>query len=337
MHSHLRSIRVAHEKGWFVKRSQASKRWRSVWWHEHRPTRIATSVAVIGGLGAMLSGCSLVAAESPTDSKKSELAVGHIHGLAVDAENGDLFIATHTGVYRLPAGGDASATLLEGPIGGNKQDTMGFTMSDGVMFGSGHPDPAGPDAELPSLGLIVSTDRGATWRPVSLAGQADFHDIVAVENGDNDAYNLFAYDGATGAVLHSSDSGATWSRGADVVARDITFDENTGTLYATLENGVAASSDDGATFVIVDAPALYLIEALNDGSGRLVGVDVDGAVWLKTPEDAWRETGAVAGMVEALTYSDGSGPLLVVADTRGVSTSLDFGASWETVIAAPKD
>ena len=299
--------------------------------------RVAITVAVTAALGAAISGCSLVAgvpATGPVEGPAS--AIGHIHGLGVDPDDGDLFVATHTGVYRHPAGEGGGISELEGPIGGNEQDTMGFTMVDGVMFGSGHPDPAGPDAELAALGLIVSTDQAETWDRVSLAGKADFHDIASVQNVD-DGHDVYAYDGAAGAVRISSDSGKTWLTGANILARDLTFDTVSSTLYATLEDGVTLSTDHGITFTAdTGAPALYLVEALNDGSGRLVGVDLDGSVWLGAAGEPWKVTGTVTGTVEALTYSNTPNPLLVVADARGVSTSDDFGTNWDTVLTAPE-
>jgi hypothetical protein len=252
----------------------------------------------------------------------------------VDTNEGDLFVATHTGVFRLPVDAGRAATTLDGPIAGNEQDTMGFTMVDGVMFGSGHPDPSGPDAELPALGLIVSTDQAKSWNPVSLTGKADFHDIAAVQNTSG-KHDIYAYDGAVGAVRVSNDSGRTWSTGASILARDLTFDSENNTLYATTERGLAVSVDRGMSFAAEpEAPSLYLVEALNDGSGGLVGVDSDGLVWLKSAGERWQESGAVTGPVEALTYTATPTALLVVADARGVSTSADFGGSWRTIVAA---
>lgn len=298
---------------------------------ERASRRTVTVIAVVAVLGAAVSGCSLVAGSPETEAPQfAEPAIGHIHGLGI-GDGGDLFVAAHTGVYRLPYGARGGFAALEGPIADNAQDTMGFTMVDGVMFGSGHPDPSGPQSHLPSLGLITSTDEAETWVAASLAGEADFHDIAAVPNSAG-GHDVYAYDATAGSVRTSGDSGTSWAAGATIPARDLTFDTASSTLFATTERGLATSTDGGRTFVGVEGPLLYLVEALNDGSGRLIGTDVAGAVWLTTPEGPWEETGSVSGQVAALTVHSGAQPLLVVADTRGVSTSKDFGATWQTIV-----
>ncbi|WP_165067689.1 WD40/YVTN/BNR-like repeat-containing protein [Marisediminicola senii] len=289
------------------------------------------SIAAAAAVGAAISGCSLVAGVPETEPPQfAESSIGHIHGLGI-SDSGDLFVATHTGVYRLPSGTRGGFDALEGPIANNAQDTMGFTMVDGTMFGSGHPDPTGTQSHLPSLGLITSTDEAQTWEAVSLTGEADFHDIAAVQNSTG-GHDVYAYDATAGSVQTSRDSGKSWAQGATISARDLTFDTASSTLYATTEDGVATSTDGGTTFVSAEGPALYLAEALNDGSGRLVGTDVSGAVWLKSPEGTWQETGKTSGQVAALAVRGGAQPLLVTADARGVSTSEDFGATWQTLV-----
>lgn len=97
----------------------------------------------------------------------------HVHGLGINPADKTLFIATHTGTYRVPP--DAEQAVRAGD---SLQDTMGFTIVGPNRFlGSGHPDPqAMREQNLPpNLGLIESTDAGRTWRPISLLGEADFH------------------------------------------------------------------------------------------------------------------------------------------------------------------
>jgi hypothetical protein len=93
----------------------------------------------------------------------------HVHGLGINPADGALFIATHTGLFRMEAGSDSAER-----VGELLQDTMGFAVVGPDRFlGSGHPDLR---SDLPPLlGLIRSGDGGLTWDSVSLLGEADFH------------------------------------------------------------------------------------------------------------------------------------------------------------------
>lgn len=124
----------------------------------------------------------------------------HVHGLGYDASRSILYIATHTGMFELPAGA-AKATR----IGDDRQDTMGFSLLQPDLFlGSGHPDAR---AELPPhLGLIRSTDRARTWTSVSLPGEADFHILRARGK------TIYGFDSSNARLLRSSDSGRSWKR-----------------------------------------------------------------------------------------------------------------------------
>lgn len=93
----------------------------------------------------------------------------HVHGLGINSSDGALFVATHTGLFR--AGPDEKTPTR---VGGNYQDTMGFTIVGPDRFlGSGHPDLR--TDQPPYLGLFESDDAGGSWTPVSLYGDADFH------------------------------------------------------------------------------------------------------------------------------------------------------------------
>ena len=97
----------------------------------------------------------------------------HIHGLGINPADGSLFVATHTGLFRVPDGEEKPRR-----VAGRFQDTMGFTViGPNDFLGSGHPD--GREKLPPFLGLIRSTDAGKRWRPISLLGKRDFHVLEA--------------------------------------------------------------------------------------------------------------------------------------------------------------
>lgn len=290
-------------------------------------------VALATATATLASGCALSAGPSSAPDPAGS-TFGHMHGLGVDDGASTVYVATHGGLYSIPeevSGAAPTISDLTSPIADRAQDTMGFTFLDGTMYGSGHPDPQNPEGNPPNLGLITSTDNAQTWKSVSLRGDVDFHDIAAARGSDG-AVLLHGYSAMTGTIMTSYDSGLTWTQGATIGARDLAVDADDGSaLYATTQNGVAVSTDGGATFEAVpDAPPLYLIDSLHDRAGGLVGVDTDGTIWVRSLGD-WQSTGTIAGSAEALTFNPQAN-LLVVADENGVSTSTDHGLSWQAIL-----
>src|ERR671914_339504 len=140
--------------------------------------------AVLAGIGLIAAGMLLwqrddgaeplsEAAEPVSSLPAPDPGPVHVHGLGVNPADDALFIATHTGLYRVDDGRRKAAR-----VGDRLQDTMGFTIVGPDRFlGSGHPDleEAREKNLPPHLGLIESTDEGESWRSISLSGEADFH------------------------------------------------------------------------------------------------------------------------------------------------------------------
>ena len=243
-------------------------------------------------------------------------AVEHVHGLGVDPSDPDaVYVATHDGLLRYQA--DEGITR----VGDLRSDFMGFTVGPGGDFlASGHPAPTedGPSA----LGLIRSTDRGKTWQPVALSGEADLHTMDAGES------SVVGYDAATG-LLRVSDDGRTF---ADVEAGsgyiDIAVDPaSRDTIYGTTaEAALVVSSDGGRTFdAVADAPPLVLVDVAPDGV--LVGIGIDGVVHSSDDGMEWKaRTGSADAGLQAFTAaSEGTVWML---DSRGLVRSDDGGDTF---------
>ena len=203
---------------------------------------VAVAIAGRGGGGETTPG-GTPATESIMD----------VHGLGINPADEALYIATHAGLFRA-APRESSATRVDAP----EQDLMGFSIAGPDRFvASGRP---GPDMDAPgNLGMIESTDRGRTWKTLSLSGEADLHLLRA--SGDA----AYAYDGTLRA---STDGGRTWEeRGAPEELIDIAIDPADGEhVLASTGGGVRASSDGGRTWrqTALAAPALL---AWPDGAG----------------------------------------------------------------------
>lgn len=288
---------------------------------------------------ALLTGCTTTAGQETGAPASEHGELEHVHGLGWDPVTGLTYAAAHSGVWVIPtdalpdtypttppASVDASSGT--GPIGGRAQDTMGFTITaEGVFYASGHPDPADSSAAGPNLGLISSTDAAATWEPLSLSGETDFHDLATVALTDT-ATRVYGYDAGDATIRRSDDSGTSWTSTAQLALRDLSADpQRPDRVFATTETGLQVSDDAGITFQPVpDAPALYLVES--SATGELVGVDVDGTVWTGTADGGWKSHGTLTGTPEAFAIVDGEERWVLAADDRGIVASRDYGLTW---------
>ncbi len=289
-----------------------------------RVSRVLRAVApsLLGSFVFLLAGCAGGQEGGDPAAGFTDPGMGHVHGLGVDATSGDVLVATHTGLFRLSQDEPDESPVR---VADRWQDTMGFTVDEGRLLGSGHPDLR---EDLPAhLGLIESTDAGQTWTSVSLLGEADLHALTA-EGSD-----VFGWDSVSGAVLASDDGGSTWQDGQTFEAvTDLAVDTGTtrGTaLLATTVDGLLASPDHGATFTQFDPqPPVLLsqVETTSVGSSRLVGAAVDGTIWQLTT-DSWTRVGALPATPAAFAVtSDGRD---LAATEEEVLRSDDQGQTWD--------
>ena len=243
----------------------------------------------------------------------SGATVEDVHGAGVTATDGDLYIATHSGLFRAAAG-RSTVERVPGP----EQDLMGFSVAGPNRFvASGHP---GPDQDLPArLGLIESTDAGRSWRPVSLQGEADFHVLRASEAA------IYAFDGR---LRTSRDGGRTWQdreppgEVADLAPSPVDPDR----VLVSTGDGLKLSSNGGASWrkAGLDPPALL---AWRTGSDVFA---IDGEARVYRSDDAglrWRRTGKAAGPPAAFT-ADVRGNIYVVRGDGSADISADGGRTW---------
>lgn len=281
----------------------------------------ATATAVLAAI-VLLAGCSAAPSDLPIPPPLS-----HIHALSVEPTTQDLLVATHEGIFQLTIGANGAARAT-GPLGGLDFDAMGYTLRDGVAYASGHPGPTTPATfGKPNLGLITSADGAQTWTNVSLTGETDFHSLAVLPPiaGGSDV-RVFGIDSAAQVIQRSLDGGKSWTSGANLAARDLLATSSG--LYATTENGLALSVDNGDTFTIdPTAPTLYLISA-DPVTNNLVGIDVAGYLWAIDSQGQWSKGAAVTGPPQALTATNGG---LYVADDRGITFTDTLGDTWTEV------
>jgi hypothetical protein len=248
----------------------------------------------------------------------------HVHGLGVNPADGALFIATHTGLYRVGEGKRKAER-----VGGDRyQDTMGFTIVGPDRFlGSGHPDVnEAREQGLPGLlGLIESTDSGESWEPISLLGEADFHVLRSVGG------RVYGYDVTNDRLLVSGDRGRSWdelNKPGPIVDLAVVRNDPQRLVAASsggLEEGLFESKDGGKswkqraeTVGLLAWPQpdrLYVVV-----QGGLVFVSSDGGRRL-------RSVGDIGGAPAAL-LAQGADELYVALHDGTVKRSSDGGATW---------
>jgi hypothetical protein len=244
----------------------------------------------------------------------------HVHGLGIDPADGSLFIATHTGLFRV--GKDARKAER---VTDRYQDTMGFSIVGPSRFiGSGHPDAR--DRELPPLlGLIESTDAGRSWQPISLLGEADFHVLRSAGK------RVYGYDASNDRLLASADAGRTWkelNKPAPIV--DLApAPRAPRRLIATasdgLDQGMYASSDGGRNWARLSYKVGLLAWPTQD---RLYLVDDAGKALVSSDGGrSLRPRGRIGGQPAALlavTRDD----LYVALHDGTIKRSTDGGLTW---------
>lgn len=251
----------------------------------------------------------------------------HVHGLGINPADNALFIATHTGLYRVDEGERTAER-----VGERYQDTMGFTILGADHFlGSGHPDLSeAREKNLPShLGLIESTDRGENWRSISLLGEADFHVLRFVGE------RVYGYDASNDRLLVSGDRGRSW----DELAKpgplvDLAVDPADARRIVVAstggpEEGLFESRDGGANWdrisetvgLLAWPERLYLIA----GGGRVFASN-DGGRGLAAQ-------GELGGQPAALV-AEGPRDLYAALHDGTIKRSTDGGATW-TVRSTP--
>ena len=247
--------------------------------------------------------------------------VAHVHGLGINPADGELYAATHYGLFRFPETGEAVR------VSEAVQDTMGFTVVAGDHFlGSGHPDPKDKRLRVPGkpplLGLIESTDGGRTWDPVSLLGEVDFHSLSAVHDV------VYGYD-STGGRLMVSPDGKSWDTRAEIPIADFSVDPaDADHLVAMTENGLAESRDGGRKWSSIPGPQLVFL-TWHESEG-LWGVGPDGATYERT-EEGWEPRAPLPGQPQELLVTDNE-LYAAAADERGTTgiyVSTDRGGTWE--------
>ena len=271
-----------------------------------------------------LAGCGEETAPLAEEGATPDPGLVHIHGLGVNPADDALYIATHTGLFRVADGEQQPER-----VGQERQDTMGFSVVGPDRFlGSGHPA-AGEDLP-PFLGLIRSDDAGASWEPVSRLGQTDFHVLEAA--GDHVYGYGSDFESRSGTFLVSADAGRTWQeRAVPQPLASLAIDPGDPRhVVASGEQQIFASGDEGRTWRPLAGRGGLLAWAAPD---ELHLVSFDGTAARSADGGrTWRPTTSLGGAPAA--FEAAAGALYVALHDGTVKRSADGGRTW-TIRASP--
>jgi hypothetical protein len=282
-----------------------------------RPVAIAALATAL-----LLLGCGETNDQPSAPATSGDPGVIHIHGLGRNPADDALFVATHTGLFRLGSS-DRSAERVAGLY----QDTMGFTVVGPDHFlGSGHPGSIEHDP--PFLGLIESRNAGQKWRPISLRGEVDFH---VLEAHGKTVYGFGSdWDTREARFLRSDDAGRTWTRLAPPEGLlGLAIDPQDSRVSVALgEQRGWVSRDGGASWRPLGIPGGMVTWTRELG---LVAVDLGGVVRSASePTGEWNEVGRLPGTPAAL---EGVGDELLAASHEArVVSSRDGGQTWRDLM-----
>lgn len=259
------------------------------------------------------------------DASSNQAGPVHVHGLGVDPADGALFIASHTGLFRV-AEGESKAKR----VGDRYQDTMGFTVVGPHRFlGSGHPDLR--DDLPPLLGLIGSSNAGSSWKPVSLLGEADFH-VLRSSGG-----RTYGYDSSGDQLLTSADRGragtSSKSQGHSWISLSIRPSQTTSSCPPSPGRRGASfeSRDVGENWTPVSEKVGLLAWSATDG---LYLVSGDGRVFASRNAGRTIDRRGQIDSESAAVLADGEDELFVALHDGTIQHSPDGGATW-TVRSKP--
>ena len=218
--------------------------------------------------------CAIVALPGISSRAEAESldSVSHIHQVKVVEKK--VLVLTHEGLYELISKNNMKL------VGKDKIDVMGFTTLGKEFLASGHPA-QGSKASNP-IGLLKSLDGGITWRAVSLVGKVDFHLLEGARS------ELYGADSQSGNLMHSADSGKTWSSLGTNNFSDIAVSPEIPELAIAIKGSELLITENAfkSTAKIKNNLKITQIEWLNSGLYALSGSTLykstnTGKTWMK--------------------------------------------------------
>jgi photosystem II stability/assembly factor-like uncharacterized protein len=231
-------------------------------------------------------------------------SLSHIH--SVRALEGQILLGTHEGLYQYL---DEKTVKRISP---ERFDVMGLAISEKGIFASGHP---GPGSKLPEpVGVLFSSDRGATWKKLSLTGQLDFHTLEIMGE------EIYGADSGSGQLMYSSNGGKSWAKRGTNSFTDIAPDpKGKGSVLGVREGKLYRSTDAFKGSAIVKTS--FQIDSIDWIKGSLIASS--GSVLYRSNNSgtSWKKLATLPASIGPITQS----PQLIALVMGGVIYSSSNG------------
>jgi photosystem II stability/assembly factor-like uncharacterized protein len=253
----------------------------------------------------------LLAASSPGAFASGESigALSHIH--SVRAFGDQILLGTHEGLYQYL---DEKTVKRISP---ERFDVMGLAVSSKGFYASGHP---GSGSKLPEpVGLLLTTDRGATWKKVSLTGKVDFHTLETVGN------EIYGADSGTGNLMYSSNGGKSWvTRGKNTFIDIAPNPDRIASVLAIRDGKLYRSMDAFKNIKLVKTS--FVVNSIDWIKGSLIASS--GKVLYRSNDagSSWKKISTLSSQIGTITQSP---QIIAVVMGSAIYSSSNGGKSFK--------
>ncbi|WP_203247667.1 F510_1955 family glycosylhydrolase [Sporosarcina beigongshangi] len=215
-------------------------------------------------LVAIMSACNKESEPYAFDKVKNG-TFEHLHGLGYINGGPEIVISTHDGLYEYGKDGWKEANS-------EKHDYMGFQAIRDGFFSSGHPEP-GSDYKNP-LGLVKSTNRGASLNKLAFYGEIDFH-YLAAGYDSNAIYvlNEMPTKEMSDGFHYTLDEGTTWEKASmsgfksDFISNLAAHPSAKELIAIGSKDGIFLSKDYGESFNLFSNAKMVIYVTLTEIGG----------------------------------------------------------------------
>ena len=287
----------------------------------------------MAGIITILSACNATKDNSFAFEDLENSKIDHLHGLGYINGGPEVVISTHEGLYAYGEDGWKEANS-------EKHDYMGFQAVREGFFSSGHPE-TGSKLKNP-LGLVKSTDRGASFEKLAFYGEIDFHYMgVGYESNAIYALNEMPTKDMPAGLHYSLDEGEAWKE-ATMKGFDSKFISNIA-VHPTQEKMVGIGSKDGLflsqnygeSFVLFNA-AMVTFVTLTETGGlygsyyneivRLTSFQFEEKIEMEIPLP-----NEIAPIIFIAINPENQQEIVIATFTNDIYRTTDEGVNWEAL------